>query len=319
MLVLFIVYFSPICWFFFLLELSWPAPTLRLYAVVRPEAFRILQVGMHLLRLCLIVLTLLVVACGCMKALDIFARRSSLPAYVKKPVPHPAVLAFIVLIEFRYESFAPNHIRTPRHAERFSEPTQLALMVAVFAALQSLPQTLPTILAFEVLLSIYITMTSGQLLIRYKSSPALFGPLYLADSLSGFWSETWHNCFASPCQGIAYEPIRNTLPRYGVPVVVARSLGVFAAFGLMAIFHIYAVAPILPWSSLVRIGLFFFLNGVGTVVEAMIWGKRKHWLKALLAWSFEIALATWTAKAAHIPNGLSHIPWKEVCGQTSQW
>ena len=251
-----------------------------------------------------------------MKALDVFARRNSPPTYRYNPKPHPAILAFVILTELRYESFTPNHIRVPKDAENFSEPMQFAFNLGVFVVLQTLPQGYPTILAFEVLLAIYILCTSLQLLLRHRSSPALFGPLYLADSLSGFWSETWHNAFASPCQSIAYDPLRKTLPKYGFSVVFARSCGVFAAFGLMAIFHMFILAPILPWSSLSRIGLFFFLNGVGTVVEAMIWGKRRHWLKGVLAWIFETALASWTAQAAHIPNGLSHIPWKDMCGSS---
>ncbi len=254
-----------------------------------------------------------------MKLLDIFARRHAIPVYAYGPRPRPFILALTVLTELRYESFTPNHIRVAKSAENFSEPMQLALHTGVFMALQSLPQMFPTVLAFEVLLAIYIIWTSMHLMLRYKSSPALFGPLYLADSLTGFWSETWHNAFASPCQSIAYKPVRFGLPKYGVPVVVARSLGVIAAFGLMAIFHIYALAPILPKSSLIRIGLFFLLNGIGTVVEAMLWGKRRHWVKAVLAWTFETMLATWTAQAAHIPNGLSKIPWRDMCGPPSEW
>jgi len=46
------------------------------------------------------------------------------------------------------------------------------------------------------------------MVVRYKTSPALFGPLYLADSLTGFWSETWHNAFASPCTSLVYGPLR---------------------------------------------------------------------------------------------------------------
>jgi hypothetical protein len=85
------------------------------------------------------------------------------------------------------------------------------------------------------------------------------------------------------------------------------------AFGLMAVFHIYGLSPILPRDALNRIGLFFILNGVGTVAEAMIWGHKKHWLKAILAWIFETTLATWTASGMHIPNGLGSIPWREMC------
>ena len=97
------------------------------------------------------------------------------------------LLALLLLTELRYESFTPNHIRIPKHLENFSEPMQLGIHVLAFVILQSLPQIFPTVLAFEVLLAIYIIWTSIQLVIRYKSSPALFGPLYMADSLGGFW------------------------------------------------------------------------------------------------------------------------------------
>lgn len=251
--------------------------------------------------------------------LDIFARRHALPMYTSSPRPRPSILALVVLTELRYESFTPNHIRVAKNAENFSEPMQLAVHTGIFIALQSLPQIFPTVLAFEVLLAIYIMWTSMHLVLRYKSSPALFGPLYLADSLTGFWSETWHNAFASPCESIAYNPIRRNFPKYGVPVRVARSLGVIAAFGLMGIFHVFALSSILPRHSLIRVGLFFLLNGIGTVMETILWGKRKHWVKTVLAWTFETILATWTAQAAHIPNGLSKIPWRDMCGPPSEW
>jgi hypothetical protein len=122
-----------------------------------------------------------------MKILDIWARRNSLPAYVAGPMPADWLLAFILVTELRYESFTPNHIRVPRHQENFNEPIQLGLHILAFVILQSLPQVFPAVLAFEVLLAIYIIWTSLQLILRYKSSPALFGPLYLADSLTGFW------------------------------------------------------------------------------------------------------------------------------------
>lgn len=93
----------------------------------------------------------------------------------------------MVLTELRYESFTPNHIRVSKDQENFNELTQLGIHVAIFAILQTLPQNFPTVLAFEVMLAIYILWTSMQLLLRYKSSPALFGPLYLINSLTGFW------------------------------------------------------------------------------------------------------------------------------------
>lgn len=94
---------------------------------------------------------------------------------------------------------------------------------------------------------------------------------------------------------------------------MARSLGVIGAFGLMAVFHVYALSPILTNQALQRIGLFFFLNGIATVSEAMVWGHKKHWMKAILAWGFETALASWTASGINIPNGLSTINWGAAC------
>jgi hypothetical protein len=122
-----------------------------------------------------------------MKLLDIWARRKSLPTYAAGRRPPDWLFALIVMTELRYESFTPNHIRVPKNQENFSEPLQLGVHIGIFALLQSLPQNIPTVLAFEVQLSIYILWTGLELLLRYKSSPALFGPLYLADSLSGFW------------------------------------------------------------------------------------------------------------------------------------
>lgn len=59
--------------------------------------------------------------------------------------------------------------------------------------------------------------------------------------------------------------------------------------------------------------MFFVINGMATVVEAAVWGKRKHWVKAVLAWIFETSISTWTASGIDFPNGLSKIDWREVC------
>ncbi|KAH8602781.1 hypothetical protein B0O99DRAFT_604297 [Bisporella sp. PMI_857] len=253
------------------------------------------------------------IAIGTMKLLDICARRHSLPKYIAGIQPADWLYPLYLITELRYESFTPNHVRVPRYRENFNEPLQLSIHIAAFVVLQSLPQVFPTVLAFEVLLAIYIIWTSMQLLLRYKSSPALFGPLYKADSLTGFWSETWHNAFAAPCTSLAYSPLRYGLPKYGVPVGIARSLGVLGAFGLMAIFHVYALSPLLNKECLNRIGVFFLLNGVATISEAAFWGHRKHWLKTTMAWMFETSIATWVANGLNFPNGLSKIPWREIC------
>lgn len=114
-----------------------------------------------------------------MKALDIWARRHSIPTYTAGRKPADWLLALYLLTELRYESFTPNHIRVPKNQENFSEPMQLVIHVGIFAFLQALPQNIPTVLAFEVMLAIYIIWTSLQMLLRYKSSPALFGMPFL--------------------------------------------------------------------------------------------------------------------------------------------
>ena len=93
----------------------------------------------------------------------------------------------------------------------------------------------------------------------------------------------------------------------------ARAAGVLAAFSLMAAFHVYALLPILDEEALIRIASFFILNGIATVAEAAVWGTKKHWTKALIAWIVETGLASWTASGMNIPNGLSKIPWRELC------
>ena len=122
-----------------------------------------------------------------MKLLDLWARRNSLPTYASGKVPPDWILSLLLLTELRYESFTPNHVRVQKHQENFNEYFQLGIHIGIFTVLQSLPQVFSTVLAFEVLLAVYILWTSMQLVLRYKDSPALFGPLYLADSLTGFW------------------------------------------------------------------------------------------------------------------------------------
>lgn len=248
-----------------------------------------------------------------MKVFDIFARRNSLPAYSGNPNPPAWLHALLLVTELRYESFKPNHIRITKTHENFSERAQLLIHAGFFAVLQMMPQTIPTVLALEVLLAIYLLFTSLQLGLRYKSSPALFGPLYLADSLQGFWSETWHNVFSSPATSLAYRPVRLLSLRLGLPLSSARSLGALAAFTFMGLFHVVGLLPVLSTEGLKRIIWFFILNGVGTTAEVLVWGKKRNWMRASLAWAFQTVVATWAAETAGLPRGLHGVKWGELC------
>lgn len=250
-----------------------------------------------------------------MKVFDIFARRKSLPTYTADPNPPAWLHALLLLTELRYESFTPNHIRVTKSHENFSEKAQLAIHTLLFIGLQLMPQTNPTVLALEVLLAIYILWTSLQICLRYKSSPALFGPLYLADSLQGFWSETWHNAFSSPVTSLAYGPVRMASLRIGLPITLARSFGVLASFIFMGAFHVGGLWPLLSTEGLKRIMAFFIINGLGTIAEVLVWGRKRNWIRASLAWAFQTVVASWAAETAGLPRGLHGIQWGKLCGE----
>lgn len=257
------------------------------------------------------------VAVGVLKTLDIFARRHHPRIYNGSIHLPPSLLALLLTTELRYESFTPNPIRVS--TSPFSEPTDLALHIAAFAALQMLPQEHAVILALQVLLTIYILWTTLQLILRYHDSPPLFGPLYQADSLGGFWAKTWHNAFASPCTSLAYHPVRRALSRVGLPLEAARAGALVAAFALMGAFHVYALSPLLGREGLRRVWWFFVGNGVAVVFETGLWGKEskmgrgKRRGRAILAWAFEVGFAAWVVKGCGVPEGLGGIRWLEVC------
>lgn len=260
------------------------------------------------------------VSVGILKTLDLFARRHHPMIYSgPSPEPSPRILALLLTTELRYESFSPNPIRSSHSP--FSESTDLLLHSVAFAVMQTLPQNLAPLLALEVLLAIYILWTSLQLVLRYHNSPPLFGPLYLADSLAGFWARTWHNAFASPCTSLAYHPVRRGLSRVGLPLGVARGVGLVAAFALMAGFHVYALSPLIGREGLRRVGLFFVGNGVAVVVEAGVWGvdrgpgmgRKTRIGRAVLAWAFELGLSSWVVKGCGVPEGLGGVRWREIC------
>ncbi|KAF2806890.1 uncharacterized protein BDZ99DRAFT_448507 [Mytilinidion resinicola] len=252
------------------------------------------------------------IAIGTMKLLDVLIRRDNLPEYTAGPKPSDSIFALILLTELRYESFSPNYVRLPKHIKLFSEPIQLCIHAAAFAVLQSLPQV-PPVLAYEILLSLYIIFTSMQLLLRYKNSPPLFAPLYLIDSFSGFWAETWHNCFTAPCMTLAYSPIYKLVLASRLPKSVARVAGVLASFSFMAIFHMYTLAPLLSQEGVKRIGLFFVVNGIVTVIEVAVWGKKRHWVRAALSWIGELVIASWVVMAVPFAEGLMNLDWRGIC------
>ncbi|PVI08174.1 hypothetical protein DM02DRAFT_648235 [Periconia macrospinosa] len=265
------------------------------------------------------------VAIATMKLLDIHALSlfKSLPTYTSSPPPSPSIQALLLLTELRCESFTPNPIRTwqiptypfstPSSNRLFySEKVQFIIHLFLFAILQSLPQY-PPVKALGVLISIWLIWTGIQLTLRYRTSPPLFGPLYLADNLATFWTETWHNAFAAPCLSLAYTPTTYLLTLLGLPRTVVRAGAVVSAFGFMALFHMYGMSPILSAEGRRRVGIFFVANGVCTVVETAVWGRRRDWRRAVLAWGIELGLASWTIVECEVADGLLNADWRGLC------
>lgn len=256
--------------------------------------------------------------------LHVLSFKKSLPVYTAGTPPCPSIIALLWLTELRYESFRPNPIRLaplPRYPFPsspnlrrifYSEHVQFLIHIGIFIVLQTLPQYTP-VKAFGVLLGVWIIFTGCQLALRYKNSPPLFGPIFLADSLATFWTEIWHNVFTSPCITLAYSPTMYVLTWLGVPHKVARAFAVIASFGLMAAFHAEIMSPILSAEGKLRIALFFVFNGVITVIESAIWGKKRDWRRALMAWILELALASWAVETAQVADGLLNADWRALC------
>ncbi|ORY09427.1 hypothetical protein BCR34DRAFT_487338 [Clohesyomyces aquaticus] len=266
------------------------------------------------------------VAVGTMKLLDIHAlsMTNSIPQYTAGPPLRPSLHALILLTELRYESFTPNTIRHPPPPKYpfpaspsmriafYREGTQFLIHLAIFWMLQWTPQY-PPIKSLGILFAIYLIWTAIQLTVRYRNSPPLFGPIYLIDGLATFWTETWHNAFAAPCLSLAYTPVLRLLTALGCPRPLARSAAVVASFCLMAAFHVYALAPLLSDEGRRRIAVFFVANGIATVTETAVWGKKRHWARALLGWGFELALASWTVQAVEVAEGVLGNDWRGLC------
>ncbi|KAF2634158.1 hypothetical protein P280DRAFT_318991 [Massarina eburnea CBS 473.64] len=250
---------------------------------------------------------------------------NAFPSYTGGKQPRPSLLALILFTELRYESFTPNPIRpwqlpkypfssSPEKRRFFySEPIQWVIHVSIFILLQCLPQHILPVKALGIIFAIWNIWTALELVLRYRNSPPLFGPIYLADSLATFWTETWHNALAGPCLSLAYMPTTFILSRLRLPRSLVRSCAIVASFALMGVFHMYAMAPILSDEGMRRIVIFFVANGVCTVIEVAFWGKKRHWVRAVIAWTIELSLASWTVAKCQVADGVLSADWRGLC------
>jgi len=240
-------------------------------------------------------------ACGTaiMKALDMFFRRDKPPKLNWQA--NPAVQAFYLLIELRYESFDISTAR--KSSTNYADNTEYGIHLAAFLFLQCLPQS-PIIKAFGVLLAIWLIWNSMHYVLKYKNSPPLFGPIYRAENLSYFWTQTWHNAYTSPTRTLGYRPMRRLFGPVG---------GVMGGFGLMALFHVWALSPYVEPVGLSRVAVFFMANGAGSVADYWVWERQNTWTRVVVNWAFEIFLAQYTVAKFDIPDGLLRIDYRNIC------
>jgi hypothetical protein len=234
-----------------------------------------------------------------MKSLDIYFRRNN-PPVLKFPAT-PSMYAFYLLVELRYESFDITTAR-PRNS-KLSTGFEYTIHLSIFVLLQMLPQT-PIVKAFCVLFGTWLSWTFLNFFLKYPRSPSLFGPLYAAENLCSFWKETWHNVYTSPVRTLGYRPIRKL---FG-PVP-----GVLAGFGVMAIFHVWSLAPYVKPEGLLRVALFFMANGVGCVIDYAIWGERSTVLRTIVSWIYEIYWAQYTIAKCDLPGPWIEIDFEHMC------
>ncbi len=64
----------------------------------------------------------------------------------------------------------------------------------------------------------------------------------------------------------------------------------------MGLLHVYSAYSVMSADGLWRFMLFFLGNGIAVVVEGAIWGRKKGWARAILAWAFEATIASWVVK-----------------------
>jgi hypothetical protein len=240
-------------------------------------------------------------ACGTavMKALDMYFRRYH-PPILKFPAS-PARYAFYLLIELRYESFDISTARAPSF--HFSDTREYLIHLAIFAFLQFLPQV-PVVKALGVLFAIWLIWNLMHAMLKYPGSQHLFGPIYRAPNLTVFWTETWHNAYTSPTRTLGYRPMHKLFGPIG---------GVLGGFGVMAIFHVWSLAPYVRPEGLVRVALFFLANGVGSLADYWMWGKRNTPERVIINWMYEIFWSQYAIAKCDVPNGLAAIDFQRIC------
>ena len=81
----------------------------------------------------------------------------------------------------------------------------------------------------------------------------------------------------------------------------------------LQVYHAWALYPLVSPEGRIRLFLFFFLNGIATVIDYAIWRNGNSYLRTFISWVICTVLATWTVAECNVPNGILAIPWNNLC------
>lgn len=191
--------------------------------------------------------------------------------------------------ETRYESFDISVVRSSSAPPPAQQSLNLTYHLATFSLVALLNHFLPVpeVKILVVLLSITTVFSLGHLVLRPSSRVPLFDTPFLAPTLGSFWRWRWHAIILSPLTSLAFDPCSR---------VSGRIAGVLAAFGLSGLWHAWAVVPMGGYKVAGRVLIVFVMQGVGVLLEAAVWEKRKTMLRRVGVWVWSLGWAGWALR-----------------------
>ena len=168
---------------------------------------------------------------------------------------------------------------------------------------------------FQILMSL-VNINSGLELLHTCLHPFCPDVLFLlpfsANGIAEFWSVHWHQGAQSWLIALGYRPVQQAVVGgLGLSKEIGKAAGVVGAFALSGIWHGWCAGALStsPWTVGVVIFLVFVGQGVGCVVERLLWKKNEGGLlKRVVCWAFAIESGAILLRVG-IPTVKSDVTW----------
>ncbi|KAI5361498.1 Putative Wax synthase domain-containing protein [Septoria linicola] len=203
---------------------------------------------------------------------------------------------FRLLTETRYASF-DIAIQEPRR-RNFQETTTLTHTI-LWTWLSRL--LIPTatyfypILELQLLLSLLLInfgLEGVHTLLHPFCPNELFFQPFAASGIIDFWSVHWHQGAQSWLISLGYRPAKRlAVEVFGLSKEVGTAVGVLGTFALSGIWHAWCVASLSDrkWETGVGLFLVFVAQGVGCLLERVVWAKGGGgWVRRVVCWTFAV-------------------------------